>query len=125
MTSDFQTVFQRLRKILQKHAGVLAVTEDAPTTYCLAGGLHPTHKKPMSIMWLHIGKAYVSYHLMPVYGMPQLLKGVSDQLKKRMQGKACFNFKEMDEDLFLELEQLTADSLKAFKKMGFMLRAKS
>jgi hypothetical protein len=32
-------------------------------------------------------------HLMGVYGNAQLLEGMSKDLKARMQGKTCFNFK--------------------------------
>ena len=39
-----------------------------------------------------LGKAYVSFHLVPIYMCPELQKSVSPALKKRMQGKACFNF---------------------------------
>jgi hypothetical protein len=41
---------------------------------------------------------------MPVYGSPALPATVSPKLEKRMQGKACFNFVTIDEDLFAELE---------------------
>jgi hypothetical protein len=44
---------------------------------------------------------------MSVYAYPDLLKTMSPELKKRMQGKSCFNFKEVDEKLFKELAQLT------------------
>ena len=39
------------------------------------------------------GKAYVSFHLMPLYMCPALKGGMSPALRKRMQGKTCFNFK--------------------------------
>ena len=42
---------------------------------------------------VRLGKAYVSYHLMPLYMRPALTSLVSPVLKKRMQGKTCFNFK--------------------------------
>jgi hypothetical protein len=42
---------------------------------------------------------------------PDLLKGISPELKKHMQGKLCFNFKKVDTVLFKELERLT--------KLGF------
>ncbi len=74
----------------------------------------------MPIAWVQIGKNYVSYHLMPVYGCPKLLDGLSPKLKARMQGKSCFNFKETDEALFSELEKLTATGIAAFKKAGFL-----
>ncbi|NIW44259.1 MAG: hypothetical protein GWN30_05650, partial [Gammaproteobacteria bacterium] len=64
----------------------------------------------------NIGKNYVSYHLMPVYMYPDLLDDVSDDLKKRMQGKSCFNFRKIDEDLFSELEGLTERGFQRFRE---------
>jgi len=61
-----------------------------------------------------LGKAYVSFHLMPVYACRDLLEGISPELKKRMQGKACFNFKTVDEKLFKELGKLTKAGLRKF-----------
>jgi len=62
----------------------------------------------------------VSFHLMGVYGNPKLLDGCSEDLRARMQGKSCFNFKNADEALFAELERLTADSIAGMKKAGFI-----
>jgi hypothetical protein len=118
--ADFPAVFAALRGILQRHTGRLTVTEDTPTRYCLTGGKHPTHKTPMPIAWVEIGKAYVSFHHMGVYAAPALLKGISKPLKARMQGKSCFNIKGVDEPLFAELEALTVRGFEAFKKAGFM-----
>ena len=44
---------------------------------------------------------------MPVYVEPSLLEGVSPELRKRMQGKSCFNLTSVDERLLGELEALT------------------
>ena len=53
------------------------------------------------------GKAYVSFHLMPLYMNPPLLRAVSGNLRKRMQGKTCFNFKAAPEpELLKDLRQL-------------------
>src|SRR5207247_5911869 len=46
----------------------------------------------------------------------------SKELKARMQGKTCFNFKSCkscDEALFKELAQLTAQGIAGFRKAGF------
>ena len=59
-----------------------------------------------------LGKRYVSYYLMPVYVQPALLDDVSPALKKRMQGKSCFNFAKIDEPLLAELEALTGRRLR-------------
>lgn len=56
------------------------------------------------------GRAYVSYHLMPVYTHPALAAKISPALRKRMQGKSCFNFKVADEVLFAELASLTKEA---------------
>ena len=74
----------------------------------------------MSVAWVEIGKAYVSFHHMGVYARPDLLQGVSKELRARMQGKSCFNFKSVDQGLFAELEDLSARAFAAFRTMGFM-----
>jgi hypothetical protein len=124
MATEFESVFVRLRAILQKHAGTLSVKHDTPTALCLEGGVHPTHKTAFPIAWVEFGKAYVSYHFMPVYANPKLLDGFSAKLKARMRAKSCFNFESCDEDLFTELEQLTVKGFAAFKNAPFMREAK-
>ena len=59
-----------------------------------ANPLHP--RQPMWFGGVRSGKAYVSYHLMPVYSHPALLEAISPALRRRMQGKSCFNFKAPD-----------------------------
>src|SRR2546428_2346569 len=129
MPSEFESIFIRLRAILQKHAGTLLVKENTPGCYCLEASAGPAAvrvwggkvKKPMiPVAWVQIGKAYVSYHLMGVYGNAKLVSGMSKELKARMQGKTCFNFKRNDEALFKELEQITAQGLAAFRKAGYI-----
>jgi hypothetical protein len=124
MASDLEPVFLRLRAILEEHRGALTV-DDAPGRYCLTGGCHPTHKKPFPIAWVEINKNYVSFHHMGVYCAPQLLAGASKELKARMQGKSCFNFKIMDEPLFKELEHLTPRAFETLKQNLALLNAKA
>ena len=65
------------------------------------------NKQPLCFGGVRRCKGFVSFYLMSVYAYPDLLKSMSPELKKRMQGKSCFNFKEVDEKLFKELAQLT------------------
>ena len=58
-----------------------------------------------------LGKRYVSFYLMGVYGQPELLDGMSPELRRRMQGKSCFNFTKVDDALFAELATLTQRSI--------------
>lgn len=66
-------------------------------------------------MWcaeVRLGKAYVSFHLMPLYMNAALTSTISPELKKRMQGKTCFNFKNPpDTDQLTELSRLTDAAL--------------
>ncbi|MSU34790.1 MAG: hypothetical protein EXS36_06700 [Pedosphaera sp.] len=117
---NFPEVFSALRDILRRHAGRLVVTEDTASCYRLEGGKHPTHKQPFPIAWVTVGKAYVSFPHMGVYARPDLLKDVSEELKARMQGKSCFNFKSIDPTLFAELEDLTVRGFEAFRNAPFM-----
>ena len=75
-------------------------------------------------MWfgsVRLGKAYVSFHLMPLYMNPPLTRSISPALKKRMQGKTCFNFKSIPEpELLKELRQLTAAALKNWTAKQFL-----
>ena len=57
---------------------------------------------------------------MPVYVDPKLLGAVSPELKKRMQGKSCFNFKEVDKKILGELSDLTKKGFE-FYKANYML----
>jgi hypothetical protein len=63
---------------------------------------------------MRTGKRYVSFYLMPVYARPQLLDDISPALRKRMQGKSCFNFSAVDEGLMGELELLTQRSYELY-----------
>ena len=42
---------------------------------------------------------------------------MSDELRKHMQGKACFNFKAREPALFKELKQITKNGYQAWKKL--------
>ena len=116
----FDQVFSRLCEILRNRRGNLTIEDQSPRPFCLVGGKHPRHKTPMPVAWTEVAKNYVSFHLMPVYGHPKRLETISPGLRARMQGKSCFNFKELDEALIKELDQLTAAGFAAFKKAGFM-----
>jgi hypothetical protein len=57
---------------------------------------------------------------MGVQGNPKLLDGCSPELRARMQGKSCFNFKMVDETVFQELAQLTAKVLTGMRNAGYV-----
>jgi hypothetical protein len=122
---DFAAVFASLRKLLDPFLGEIRVQTDKPGNYHTEIPTIFHRGKPLYFAGVRTGKNYVSFHLLPLYGCPGLLKGMSPVLKKRMQGKACFNFTAIDEPCFAELGQLAAAGLKIFKSEKFRLTIKN
>jgi hypothetical protein len=116
---DLAPVFAALRKLLDIYRGSLAVQTDKPGNYHLEYPSILHRKKPLYFAGIRTGKNYVSFHLLYMYYNPAAKKALSPALKKRMQGKACFNFTAVDEDCFAELGRLIADGLKIFKSDKF------
>jgi hypothetical protein len=117
---DFAAAFTGLKKILKRHAGGLSVKADKPDSYYLETRSASFRGKPVFFGCAQIKKNYVSFHLMPVYAGPALLKGMSPELKRRMQGKSCFNFTAPDPKLFAELSRLTAAGFQQYRAMKFL-----
>ncbi|MBM4422332.1 MAG: hypothetical protein FJ030_02940 [Chloroflexi bacterium] len=116
---NFAATHEKLRAIMEKYDGKgnLKLSEDKAGNIVLIGP--PTKMSQGKEVWfggVRTGKAYASYHLMAVYAFPDLLNDISPELKKRMQGKSCFNFRAVDEALFKELAQLTKKGYERFKK---------
>src|SRR6185503_14245875 len=114
--SDFPLVFERLKNILKPFEPKLTVTADTPGAYSLDGPYSEKWKKQLFFGSAQIKKNYVSFYLIPVYMFPDLLKDISSDLKRHMQGKSCFNFKKVEPELFQELAGLAKKSYERFQK---------
>ena len=117
---DFAGVFARLKAILKPYAAKCEVLQDTDEHYYLNTHHVMKNKQPLFFAGVRTGKAYVSFHLMPVYASPELLKSMSPELRRRMQGKSCFNFKSADEKLFKELARLTKAGFARFNDKKFL-----
>jgi len=117
---EFGQIFARMREMLANYAPKLRVREDTPVDYYLETEFSEKWNKPLFFGSAAIKRNYVSYYLMPVYMYPELLDGAPAQLKKRMQGKSCFNFKRLDEPLLQELEALTRQGFEKFEAEGLV-----
>jgi hypothetical protein len=107
---DLQAVHDRLRAILAPFRGQLSVGADGPGGLTLE--LPGYEGQPWGyVAGTRLGKRYVSFYLMGVYGDPALVAAMSPELRRRMQGKSCFNFTRIDERLFAELTALTERSI--------------
>ena len=100
MTTD---VFDHLSAILRPYAAGMIVKSDSDTNFYLEET--SSSDKPQMFGAVQVKKNYTSFHLFPVYCNPDLLNDISPELKKRMQGKSCFNFKSTDQ---VPTEELSA-----------------
>ncbi len=105
--TGFAQVFRELRAILEPYAPRMELVHDSEKGYHLDGPYSEKWKKKLFFASVEIKKNYVSFYLMPVYMFPDLLQGITPELRKRMQGKSCFNFKRSEPALFEELARLT------------------
>jgi len=112
---ELAAVFQELKQLLDANTENLAVAVNSDTYYLLNTRFIMKNKRPLCFGGVRLGKAYVSYYLMGIYACPEMLAAMSPELKRRMQGKSCFNFKEIDPALFSELKQLTKATATRFR----------
>lgn len=117
---NFEAVFNELKSIFKPYAKKMDVAQDTDTYYLLNTRYLMKNKQPLCFGGVRRGKNYVGFYLMSVYAVPQLLKTMSPELAKRMQGKSCFNFKEVDKKLFAELKSLTKAGAAQFSDGKFV-----
>ena len=118
--AEFNQVFNELKSIFKPYAKRMAIASDTDTYYLLNTRYIMKNKQSLCFGGVRLGKNYVSFYLMSVYACPDLLKAMSPELKKRMQGKSCFNFKEVDKKLFGELKTLTKAGAAKFTDEKFI-----
>lgn len=115
MAKDFDAVRDALREIMVTNAEGLRLTDDAKGDLTVEDPEPDAKGKHFWLGAVQKKKSYVSYHLMPVYMNPSLLDDITPELKARMQGKSCFNFTAVDDDLFEQLGQLTAAGMADYR----------
>jgi hypothetical protein len=124
---------------LQPYASKLKVAHDNDKYYYVETKAAHYRGKPVCFGAVRMGKSYVSFYLMAVYSAAacitpasgsteekvvgatsKLSKSMSPELRKRMQGKSCFNFKQPDTARFKELADLTKKGFEGYKKLGWI-----
>jgi len=120
--ADFDKTYAALKRLLSAMRKETKVIVDKPNDYCVVSKTATYRDKPAWFGGVRKGKTYVSFHLFPVYAIPELGKRVSPALKKRQQGKGCFNFTAPDAKLFRELATLTRAGAAAFRKKKVFVR---
>ena len=119
-SAQFKNVFVQLKSILNPYAESLDCKIDQSDNFYLDTKHIMKNGKPLFFGAVQIKKNYVSYHLMPVYVFRELLENISPQLKRRMQGKSCFNFTKVDTALFEELAELSEQAYQRYHEAGYV-----
>ena len=117
---ESKSIFEKLKTVMSSLDEGLEVKKNAPDYYYLNTNKKIKNKE-MFFGAVQIRKSYVAYHLFPVYTNPELLDEMSDSLKKRMQGKSCFNFrKEIADEHLNEIKELTNKGYQKFVEIGYI-----
>jgi hypothetical protein len=118
-TDAFPDIFRRLKDILQPYAPEMTITQDTSAAYSLDTRHVMGNGQPLFFGSAVIRKNYVSFYVMPVYVFPDLLEGGGD-LKKRMQGKSCFNFRQLDDAQASALADLVRRGYERYAAEGML-----
>jgi hypothetical protein len=117
---DQDTVFDALAALMRRCGHGLEFKADQPGKLHLDTRHVMKNGKPLFFGAVRKEKHYVSYQLMPVYVQPRLLADISPALRRRMQGKSCFNFTILDEELLEELARLTRAGYAFYCRQGYI-----
>ena len=120
MSSTFSATFTQLKALFAPYAERLMTSADTESNYMLDGEYVSEFKRPMFFGGVRRGRAYVSFFLMPIYSNPELLGKMSDELRRRMQGKSCFNFTKVEPELFAELEKLVHAGFECYERLNYV-----
>lgn len=116
---EFPEVFRRLRAIIAPYESRMRVTADTDAAYALDTHHVMANGKPLFFASVTVRKNYVSFHLMPVYAFPELLDDAGE-LRKRMQGKSCFNFRHTDDAQLDALDALVRRGYERYAAEGLL-----
>ncbi|HUN29348.1 MAG TPA: hypothetical protein VMV65_06055 [Alphaproteobacteria bacterium] len=117
---DFHGTFAVLKGLLLPYAPRLHPAQDSDTFYMLDGEYVSDFKRAMPFGGVQIRRAYVTFHLLPIYSHPELLGSVSDALKKRVQGRSSFNFVRPERELLVELSALVDAGFELYERLGWV-----
>ena len=117
---NVEAIFTELKKVMEPYAARLDRKKDDDKQLYVDTKHIQKDKTPLFFGAVQVKKSYVSFHLMSVYSNPELLENISENLKKRMQGKSCFNFKDVDPSLLIELAALAEASYTKYEEQGYV-----
>jgi hypothetical protein len=116
LSGDLSAVEARLAQVLRAARGRFSYTDDGGRPRLEVPGLEGNPQG--AVAQIAIRRRYVAYTLVPVYLLPELMDGASDDLRRRFNGKGIFRFTSVDESLMTELQALTKRSVHAYRPIA-------
>ncbi len=118
---NFARAFYALKHVFATQERHLHVTTDTRGRYYLETRSASYKGRPLFFGAVISGRAYVSFHLMPLYWDAALRKRISATLQKHMDGNSTFNFTTPPETPILrELTKLTAAGMALYKRKNLL-----
>jgi hypothetical protein len=116
-SNDFNAVFQALRTVLEPYIAEMHVVQDNERGLYLNTRTVMKNGQPLFFASIAINRKYVSFYLFPVSLYPDLVDGIGN-LRKRMQGTNCFNFRKADPDQVEKMRSLVRAGYDRLKREG-------
>jgi hypothetical protein len=121
-----KAIFQKLKTSLGKQCPPMVCFKDTASCYEIIGNTpvpYGSTKKIVPGMYFASAvprKDMVSFYFMPIYYHRQDYVDVAPTLLKSLKGKACFNFKKVEQIDERELDAMLKKGAQAWKKLGYM-----
>lgn len=121
---EFQSVFNSLKKLLQRHArGNFSARQDEPCNYTVY------YDKPVEMLNRQypdvifasavIKKGYVGFYFFPLYIAPELNEALAPVLLKCLKGKTCFYIKKDDPELMKAVSEALESGIQFYHTKGW------
>jgi hypothetical protein len=121
-----KAIFDKLKASLNKQCPPMVCSKDTADCCDIIGNIpHPYGSTKKIVPGMYFASAVshknmVSFHFMPIYYHEKDYVGVAPTLLKSLKGKACFNFKKVEEIDENELDAMLEKGAQAWKKLGYM-----
>jgi hypothetical protein len=121
-----KAIFDKLKSSLEQQCPPMVCVKDKPDTYEIIGNKtvpYGSTKKLVPGMYFAstvARKDMVSFYFMPIYYDKQNYIDVAPTLLKSLKGKACFNFKKVEQVDKKELDAMLMRGAQVWKKRGYM-----
>jgi hypothetical protein len=120
MPDTLQEIQDELKAILSKYSPPLTAKVDTPRRCELYSikdlVIDGRERSEVYFAGAIIQKSFVAFYFMPIYSNPEFVESLPAELKKCIKGKACFNLKKADQQLFKQIEKMTREGFRMYKR---------